>query len=98
LDKPTIIALTTTLQPLLAQESYATVYLLSCPIVTTTVEKPTDQDWGGEIIPLTLKEFSSMHPSKERISIVISLPKIPEQPVTPPSSLAHNQQKNRNLL
>jgi len=81
----TIIPLGTTMEPLLAEESYATVYPLSRPIATTTIEKPNEQNRSGQIIQPTSKEFSSIEPSKEFCSSEDSLPEIPEQPGTPPS-------------
>jgi len=89
-----ITPLRTTIEPLLAEESYATVYLLSCPIVTTTVENPTDQDWSGQIIPPPLKEFSSTVRSEEFSSSKDSLPKIPELPVTSASFSAQDYQQH----
>jgi len=61
----TITPLEITMEPLLAEESYATVYPLSHPIATGTIEKADDQDRSGQIIQATLKQFSSKEPSKE---------------------------------
>jgi len=60
-----IIPLGTTMEPLLAEESYATVYPISRPIATTTIKKPNDQDWSGQTILPTSKEFSSTVPSTQ---------------------------------
>jgi len=49
---------TTTMQPLLAEETYATVYPLSRPLPTIKVEKETDQDRNRQINPPTSKELS----------------------------------------
>jgi len=81
------------MEPLLAEESYATLYTLSPPIATTTVEKPNDQDRSGQIIQPISKEFSFIEPSKEFSSSEDFLPEIPEQPATLPSPPAQVQQQ-----
>ena len=60
----TIILLEMTMEPLLVLESYAMVNALSCPIVTTIMEKTINNDWSGQIIPPTSREFSSVQSSK----------------------------------
>jgi len=46
---------TTTIEPLLAEETYTTAYPLSCPLLTIKVEKETDQDRKRQINPPTFK-------------------------------------------
>ena len=49
---------TTTKEPLLAEETYTTVYPLSRPLPTIKVEKEMDQDRNRQINPPTSNEFS----------------------------------------
>jgi len=49
---------TTAMEPLLAEETYATVYPLSRPLPSIEVEKETDQDRNRQINPPTSKELS----------------------------------------
>jgi len=49
---------TTTMEPLLAEETYATVYPLSRLLPTIEVETETDQDGNRQIKPPTSKELS----------------------------------------
>jgi len=81
------------MEPLLAEESSACFYPLSHPIAPATIGKPNDQDWSGQIIQLTLKEFSSIEPSQEFSSLEDSQLEILEQPVTRPLCLAQIQQQ-----
>ena len=46
------------MKPLLAEETYPTLYPLSPPLPTIKVEKETDQDRNRQINPPTSKEFS----------------------------------------
>jgi len=49
---------TTTMEPLLAEKTYTTVYPLSRPLSTIKVEKEADQDRKCEFNPQTSKELS----------------------------------------
>jgi len=73
---------TTTMEPLLAEETYPTVYPLSRPLPTIKVEKETDQDRNRQINPPTSEELSL---PQTRFS------ESPEPPVTPLPALPEEQ-------
>ena len=72
---------TTIMEPLLAEETHATVYPLSRPLPTIKVEKETDQDRNRQINPPTSKEFSLPQNrfSETPESAATPLPTLPEE-------------------
>jgi len=73
---------TTTKELLLAEETYATVCLLSRPLPTIKVEKETDQDGNRQINPPTSNEFS-LPPNR--------FSETPQPPATPLPALPEEQ-------
>jgi len=76
---------TTTMEPLLAEETYATVYPLSRPLPTIKVDKEMDQDRNRQINPPTFREFSL---PQNRYS------ETPEPPATHLSALPEEQRQD----
>jgi len=76
---------TTTMEPLLAEETYATVYSLSGPLPTIKVENETDQDRNRKINTPTSKEFSLPENS---------FSETPEPPASPLPALPEEQRQD----
>jgi len=73
------------MEPLLAEETYTTVYSLSRPLSTIKVEKETNQDRNRQINPPTSKELSL---PQNRFS------ETPEPPATTLSALSEEQRQD----
>jgi len=69
------------MQPLLAEETYATVYPISRPLPNIKVEKETDQDRNRHINPPTSKEpfLPQSGFSESREPLATPLPALPEE-------------------